>query len=296
MKFIDTSKDENHLYLYIEAILGGTFYRHIHQTNGLNLSLCRIYLAQLISILLYLSEKGIIHRDIKANNVLLNQYGQLKLCDFGSAKILYNEEEYPFILSGGINSCPKTLTIIGTTHIIAPEMTILSKSNNYFSEYASIGYGITVDWWAVGILFMEMIYDSIPSNEQLETLSSLISTSLLSSFNDTTNLWNICGHSTEELQSQLQEQSSDILLVEDVLQKLLSVSIKLRWCIWSREEIFQHLFFQDINWNNILEGKCPIIPIDQRLGYLELFEEIVGSEGKDNDQISSEDQALFDGF
>lgn len=216
----------------------------------------------------------------------------MKLCDFGSAKILYNEEEYSLILSGGINSCPKTLTYIGTTHIIPPEMSIISKQTNPLD--ITHGYGLSVDWWAVGVLFMEMIYDTIPTTDQLNVLSSLPIENIYdsSSDNSSLNFWTICGHSREELESQCREEISEILLVEDILQKFLSITISTRWCIWSQEEIFQHPFFRDINWNTIREGKCTPIPIDKRLGYLELVEE----DEKASDIISSEDQALFDGF
>lgn len=174
---------------------------------------------------------------------------------------------------------------------------IISKQNHNNLDI-SFGYGLTVDWWAVGVLFMEMIYDSIPSIEQQNTLCS-ISQSLNNNIDniniESTNLWNICNHSREELQLQLkEEQLSDILFVEDILQKLLCISIECRWCIWSKEEIFQHPFFYNINWDDVRERKCPTIQIDKRLGYLELFE---NEEEKDNnDQISAADQALFDGF
>lgn len=80
----------------------------------------------------YLHEKGVVYRDLKPENLLLNQFGDIKLADFGFAKKINNK---------------KTYTLCGTPEYLAPEIIQGEKT----------GYGKYVDWWALGILFYEML-------------------------------------------------------------------------------------------------------------------------------------------
>jgi protein kinase X len=71
---------------------------------------------------------NIVYRDLKPENLLVNNDGYLKLTDFGFAKVVLN----------------RTYTLCGTPEYIAPEI-LLNK-----------GHGKPVDWWALGILIFEM--------------------------------------------------------------------------------------------------------------------------------------------
>ena len=74
----------------------------------------------------YLEERGIVHRDLAARNVLVQSAGQVKITDFGLAKLLdFNEEEYH--AAGG-----KVITSFVFLKSISLEKKLLSVKNNPF--------------------------------------------------------------------------------------------------------------------------------------------------------------------
>ena len=82
----------------------------------------------------YLHSKNVIYRDLKPENLLINNDGYLKLADFGFAKVVEG----------------RTYTLCGTPEFIAPEI-LLNK-----------GHGKPVDWWTLGIIIYEMMAGQDP--------------------------------------------------------------------------------------------------------------------------------------
>lgn len=128
LNLIATCKDYGYIYFILPFEGGGELFTLIRKAGALSELLTQFYAAQMVLALEYLHHCCVIHRDVKPENIFINQSGYIKLGDFGFCKIIKN----------------RTWTLCGTPEYIAPEV-ILSK-----------GYSYAVDWWALGILIFEM--------------------------------------------------------------------------------------------------------------------------------------------
>jgi len=123
------------LCLLQELILGGELFSRVHAIGKLDVPSARFYAGCCVEALTYLHDLDIVHRDVKQENLLIDEHGYLKLIDFGFAKVLENGHTYTFC---------------GTPDYLAPEI------------IAGTGHGKPVDWWALGILLYEMLAGKAP--------------------------------------------------------------------------------------------------------------------------------------
>jgi len=124
-----TFQDERNLYMLMDYVAGGTLISHLRKQAKFSAEHTRFYAAQIVMALQYLHQLGIVYRDLRPENLLLDTSGYMKMVDFGYAK--------------RINDV--TWTLVGTPEYLAPEI-IQSKGHNK-----------AVDWWALGILIYEMM-------------------------------------------------------------------------------------------------------------------------------------------
>ena len=132
VRFITKFEDQEYHYLLFEY-LGGSDFRTVLQENGkLKAYQVKFYMAQLLLALRYLHISDVIYRDIKPENIVLDEQNYIRLVDFGLSKV---------------SAKNRTFTLCGTPEYIAPEL-ILNKED---------GYGNSVDWWAFGIVIYELL-------------------------------------------------------------------------------------------------------------------------------------------
>lgn len=125
------------LFLVMEYVNGGDLMFQIQKARKFNEERSRFYAAEVVLALQYLHRHGVIYRDLKLDNVLLDKDGHIKLADFGMCK-------------EGMTPGGYTNTFCGTPDYIAPE--ILQEKP----------YGFSVDWWALGVLMYEMMAGQPP--------------------------------------------------------------------------------------------------------------------------------------
>lgn len=85
------------LFFVMRFIRGGELFQHLYNKKRFSEELAKFYASQLILALDYLHSQGFIYRDLKPENVLVNEDGYIVLTDFGMAKQLgSNERAYSF--------------------------------------------------------------------------------------------------------------------------------------------------------------------------------------------------------
>lgn len=102
----------------------------------------------------YIHEAGVIHRDLKCQNILIDERGRVQLCDFG--------------VSGAVEHAEKRSTIVGTPFWMAPEIHrewAKEANPNSMSRPTTLLYGSEVDIWAYGCTVYEMATGMPPFHE-----------------------------------------------------------------------------------------------------------------------------------
>lgn len=82
----DSSIDASHLNIFLEYVPGGSVTALLSNYGAFEEALVRVFIRQTLQGLAYLHDKGIIHRDIKGANILVDNKGGIKISDFGISK------------------------------------------------------------------------------------------------------------------------------------------------------------------------------------------------------------------
>ncbi|KAL6465606.1 hypothetical protein MHYP_G00257390 [Metynnis hypsauchen] len=150
VKMYRTFKDSKYVYMLLEACLGGEIWSLLRDRGSFDENTTKFCVGCVTEAFEYLHNKGIIYRDLKPENLMLDSDGYVKLVDFGFAK--------------KIKCGQKTWTFCGTPEYVAPEI-ILNK-----------GHGLSVDFWALGILIFELLTGSPPftGSDQMMTYTFIL--------------------------------------------------------------------------------------------------------------------------
>lgn len=126
------------LYLVQEFCRGGELFRRMEVERMMLEDHARFYLCEIVCALEYLHGLDIIYRDLKTENVMLDEEGHVKLIDFGLSKL-------------GMSEGALTNTFCGTVEYMAPEVVTRSP-----------GYNKPADWWSFGIFTFDLLTGRSP--------------------------------------------------------------------------------------------------------------------------------------
>eukprot|EP00210_Caulerpa_lentillifera_P003318 g3168.t1 len=127
----------------MEFVAGGNLNNFILKRNGINQNNARWFFQQLIIAVDYCHKMGVIDRDIKLNNVLVDsndEYPLLKICDFGFSKHEIRNSA----------AC----SLVGTCKYMAPEVFAADGNEEYDGKKADI--------WSCGVLLYAMVFNCYP--------------------------------------------------------------------------------------------------------------------------------------
>jgi serine/threonine protein kinase len=125
VQFLEYFHTKEFMCYVMEFIEGGSLRLHLRKHKRFSEDLTRFFAAELILAVNFLHNCGIVHWDIKPENILLDKNGHCKLADFGLCEV-------------GMFTASKTSVVCGTT------------------EYTA-RFGLEEDWWAVGCVIYEML-------------------------------------------------------------------------------------------------------------------------------------------
>ncbi|QLQ80252.1 hypothetical protein HG537_0D02530 [Torulaspora globosa] len=154
IKLFFTFQDESSLYFLLEYAPNGDFLSVMKKFGSLSEECACYYSAQIIDALCLLHSKGIIHRDMKPENILLDKNMKIKLTDFGTAKILDPEPNS----NDSFDLFSRSKSFVGTAEYVSPEL----LNDNYVD--------FRCDIWAFGCILFQMIAGKPPfkaTNEYL---------------------------------------------------------------------------------------------------------------------------------
>ncbi|EHB08957.1 Protein kinase C iota type [Heterocephalus glaber] len=128
---------ESRLFLVLDYVNGGDLLFHVQQQRTLPEEHARFYSAEISLAVNYLHQQGILYRNLKLENELLDSEAHVKLTDYCLCK-------------EGLQPGDTTSTFCGTPNFVAPELT------------RGEDYSFSVDWWNLGVLMYQMMTGESP--------------------------------------------------------------------------------------------------------------------------------------
>ena len=189
------------------------------------------WFTQLCFAIKYIHSKNILHRDLKLSNIFLTSKGNIKLGDFGIAKILTSKDDL-------------AKTLVGTPYYLSPEL-CLKKPYNHKS-----------DIWSLGCILYEMMY--LKHAFEADSIGELVINILEGNFNMNIN----AGFSDEVIKlvksiliiDANKRPSVDDILKNKILEKYIIVNV-IRLCEKLPKKVFEELNNKNKKKNKIEKNK-----------------------------------------
>ncbi|TPX38285.1 hypothetical protein SmJEL517_g00073 [Synchytrium microbalum] len=214
-------QDEENLYLVMDYVSGGSLRALImSRDDPMPEEEAKFYVAEMLLSLEELHSYNYVHRDVKPENMLIDETGHVKLADFGSCMRL---DEADKITSH---------ETVGTPDYISPEILRALEGG--------VSYGKECDWWSLGIILFELLFDETPF--YAESL--------------TETYGKIMAHATTFAFPEDCEISAD---AKDIISKLIC-SKEERLGKNGPAEIKAHPWFKGIDFEKIRAHKPPFVP------------------------------------
>ncbi|CAK8685522.1 unnamed protein product [Clavelina lepadiformis] len=220
---------KHYLCMVMEYVEGGDVASLIKNICVLPDEVAQMYFAETVLALEYLHNFGVVHRDLKPDNLLITSMGHIKLTDFGLSKVgLMSRTTNMYESHIETQQVFVDRQVHGTPEYIAPEVVLRQ------------GYGPPVDWWSAGICLYEFLVGCVPFFGQ--TPDDLF----MQAIND-----------------EIEWPSGDEALSEqavDLISCLLNRDPLVRLGSRGAYEVKSHSYFESMDWNNLLRQKAQFIP------------------------------------
>jgi len=138
VQVFDSGRDGDVHYIVMEFIEGEDLKTLLRRVRALSEDRAREIGAQVCEVLAYAHAEGIVHRDIKPQNILLTQDGQVKVTDFGIARAL------------AASAITETGTVLGSVQYLSPE------------QARGVGVGRSTDLYSLGVVLYEAVAGELP--------------------------------------------------------------------------------------------------------------------------------------
>ena len=198
---------ETKLYFIIDFLNGGELFTYLRKDQRFEEQRAKLYAAEMIDALGFLHKEGIIYRDLKPENVLLDKDGHIRLTDFGLSK-----------QKMGMNDL--THSFCGTPEYLAPEI------------IKGVGHNRGADWWSLGAILYEMLCGRPPhyNRDRQQMLRDIVEKPI-------------------PMKPYFSPEATSLLkgLLERDVTKRIGYSTR------DADEIREHPFFRNVDWNLVRE-------------------------------------------